>query len=99
MSIWIWTGFVLFVLVMLAIDLFVINRKAHVVSTREALRWTGVTVILAMMFAGVVYYVYEHGLVGSEEAVRQHAAKLGTSPGRAAMLEYLTGWIVEYSLS
>src|SRR5262245_62085765 len=90
MSIWIWTGFVLFVLAMLAIDLFVIILKAHVISTREALRWTAVTVVLALLFAGVVYYLYEQGLVG-QESVRQDAAVLGAGAGRTAMLEYLTG--------
>jgi tellurite resistance protein TerC len=99
MPLWIWSGFIVFVLVMLAVDLFFINRKAHVISTREALRWTAVTVVLALMFAGVVYYLYEHGFVGAEHAVRLDAAENQRGVGVTAMLEYLTGWIVEYSLS
>lgn len=99
MSIWIWSGFIVFVLVMLAIDLFLINRKAHVVSTKEALRWTGVTVVVALLFSGVVYYLYENGHVGADNPVLADAAAAGKSVGMTAMLEYLTGWIVEYSLS
>ena len=54
---WLWGGFTLFVLAMLALDLGVFNRKAHVVGFREALTWTGVWVTLAMIFnAGVWYF-------------------------------------------
>jgi hypothetical protein len=38
--IWIWVGFIVFVLAMLALDLGVFHRKAHVVSMREALGWS-----------------------------------------------------------
>ena len=50
-----WIGFGIFVLLMLALDLGVFHRKAHVISTREALIWTGVWVSLAMIFAAGVY--------------------------------------------
>lgn len=54
---WLWGGFTLFVLAMLALDLGVFNRKAHVVSFKEALTWTAVWVTLAMIFnAGVWYF-------------------------------------------
>jgi len=38
--IWLWTGFVVFVLLMLALDLGVFHRKAHVVTVKEALGWS-----------------------------------------------------------
>lgn len=50
-----WAGFVIFVILMLALDLGVFNRKAHVISVREALAWTGVWVALAGVFAIGVY--------------------------------------------
>jgi tellurite resistance protein TerC len=50
-----WAGFIALVLVFLALDLFVFHRKAHAVSMREALVWSVVWVILAMLFAGFVY--------------------------------------------
>jgi tellurite resistance protein TerC len=48
---WHWGGFVLIVLLFLALDLGVFHRKAHVVRFREALLWTGVWFTLAMVFA------------------------------------------------
>jgi tellurite resistance protein TerC len=50
-----WTGFVAFVLVMLAIDLGVFHRKAHEVTVKEAAAWSAVWVALAAVFAGGVY--------------------------------------------
>jgi tellurite resistance protein TerC len=49
-----WTGFIAFVLVMLAIDLGVFHRKAHEVSPKEAAAWSAVWVALAAVFAGGV---------------------------------------------
>ena len=47
---WLWVGFNLFVLAMLALDLGVFHRKAHVVSFREAMGWTVAWVTLAALF-------------------------------------------------
>jgi tellurite resistance protein TerC len=51
-----WIGFNVFVLLMLALDLGVFNRKAHVVKVKEALLWSGVWVALAMCFNVIIYY-------------------------------------------
>ncbi|CAM2820557.1 TerC family protein [Flavobacterium frigoris] len=51
-----WIGFNVFVLLMLALDLGVFNRKAHEITIKEALIWTGVWIILAMCFNGLIYY-------------------------------------------
>jgi tellurite resistance protein TerC len=57
-SIWVWVVFNLFVLAMLALDLGVFHRKAHVVSFREAGTWTAVWIALALVFnAGVWYFM------------------------------------------
>ena len=50
-SIWFWVAFIVFVLGMLALDLGVFHRKAHVIHPKEAAIWTGVWVTLAMLFA------------------------------------------------
>jgi tellurite resistance protein TerC len=47
---WLWVGFNGFVLLMLAIDLGVFHRKAHVVSFKESMTWTVVWISLAMVF-------------------------------------------------
>lgn len=49
-SIWLWIGFNVFVLAMLALDLGVFHRKAHVVSFREASIWSAVWIALALLF-------------------------------------------------
>jgi tellurite resistance protein TerC len=52
---WLWIGFNVFVLAMLAVDLFVFHREAHEVTTREAAGWTALWVALALMFGAGVY--------------------------------------------
>lgn len=55
---WLWIGFNLFVLAMLALDLGVFHRKAHVVSIRESIIWTLVWIALAMVFNfGIAHYM------------------------------------------
>lgn len=49
-TLWLWVGFNVFVLAMLALDLGVFHRKSHVVSLKESLTWTGVWVVLALLF-------------------------------------------------
>lgn len=55
-----WVVFILFILGMLALDLGVFHKKAHVIGTREALLWTAFWIILAMGFNIGVYFFYEH---------------------------------------
>ncbi len=52
---WLWIGFNLFVLAMLAVDLFVFHKEAHEVASWEAATWTTVWVVLAMLFGAGVY--------------------------------------------
>ncbi len=59
MTLW-WILFTLFILAMLALDLGVFNRKAHVISFKEALLWTSFWVSLALLFGVGVYYFYGH---------------------------------------
>ena len=59
-SLWLWVGFNVFVLAMLALDLGVFHRKSHVVSTREAIAWTVAWITLALLFnLGVWHYAGE----------------------------------------
>lgn len=51
-----WILFNVFVLLMLILDLGVFNRKAHEVSIKEAMIWTGVWILLAMGFNVIIYY-------------------------------------------
>lgn len=51
-----WAGFNIFVLCMLAIDLFVFHKRPHAIGLKEALGWTSVWIALAIVFNGVVYF-------------------------------------------
>jgi tellurite resistance protein TerC len=93
MAIWPWLGFITFVLIMLTLDLGVLNRRAHVIGTREALKWTGVCVVLALLFNVAVYYLYENHWFG----IGLHVG--GNLSGQQAALQFFTGYIVEQSLS
>jgi len=83
---WMWAAFVGFVLVMLALDLFVFGgRQAHKVGVKEAATWSLVWVSLALAFnAGLWWHL--NGTVGAEIADRK-------------ALEFLTGYLIEKSLS
>ena len=90
--IWFWTGFLTLVVLLLALDLGVLNRRAHKPSLREALGWTSGWVALGVLFSGVVYYIYENKLYeGSAGAIPYS--------GFDAMVTYLTGFVLEESLS
>lgn len=58
--VWVWIGFILFILTMLALDLGVLNRGAHVISAKQAMGWTVLWVSLALVFNVLVYFIYEH---------------------------------------
>ncbi|MGE3181419.1 MAG: TerC family protein [Phycisphaerae bacterium] len=93
MTIWLWLGFNVFVLLMLALDLGVFNRKAHVIRIREALIWTAVWVAMALAFNVGVYFLYEHHWLGIGLDANDPAA------GKEAALEFFTGYLIEKSLS
>ncbi len=94
MIVWLYAGFLLFVFVMLALDLGVFNRKAHVIGTVEALAWTAFWVSLSLVFSTVVYYIYEHDWLGAASSSSRHILN-----GRQAALQYITGYLIEESLS
>ncbi len=57
-QLWVWIGFNLFVLAMLAIDLGVFHREAHEVSMREAAAWSVLWISLALTFnLGIAYFM------------------------------------------
>jgi len=59
-AIWKWGLFNLFILVLLAFDLGVLNRKSHEVSLKEALAWSAFWIALALTFCGGVWWYGGH---------------------------------------
>jgi tellurite resistance protein TerC len=92
-----WLMFVAFVLVLLALDLGVFHRRAHVVGFREAVGWSVVWLSLGLAFSGVVYGCYEFGWCGLGTQVDPVDGLVNT--GATAVGKYLTGYVVEKSLS
>jgi tellurite resistance protein TerC len=81
-----WAGFFAIVLVMLAIDLFVVGGgKEHRVTFKEAATWSGIWVIVSLGFAGALWW-YLDGEMGREFANQK-------------ALEYVTGYLIEKSLA
>ena len=81
-----WAGFIAFVLAMLALDLFVLGgRQAHRVSVKEASAWVVAWVTLALAFGALLWW-YLDGSLGREVANRK-------------ALEFVTGYLIEQSLS
>jgi len=82
---WFYAGFTAFILMLLALDLGVFHRQAHIVSFRESLGWSVVWIATALAF-NYAFYLYA-------------AAKFGPNSGQQLGLEFLTGYIVEKSLA
>jgi tellurite resistance protein TerC len=99
-----WIGFILFVLAVLALDLGVFHRKNHVIGIREALLWSAFWIALGLAFSVFVYFGYEHHWLGLGTH-RDVVGVTGDDPGRVgndgrqAIIKYLTGYILEKSLS
>ena len=95
---WFYLCFTGFVLLLLALDLGVFHRKAHAVSFREAAGWSVVWVALALLFN---FLLYQYALWKFPQDARLMAVP-GFDPSGAAWrvaLEFLTGYVVEKSLS
>lgn len=60
-NIYFWTGFIVFVVLMLSLDLGVFHRKSHRVPVKEAIIWSIVWVSLAMIFMGLIYVFEDEG--------------------------------------
>jgi tellurite resistance protein TerC len=76
-DIYFWIIFNVFVLTMLVLDLYVLNRKSHVVKVKEALLWSAFWIGLAVAFNLLVWHW----------------------KGKQAALEFMTGYLIEESLS
>jgi len=94
---WLYAVFTAGVLGLLALDLGVVHRGARAVSVREAAGWSAVWVSLALVFNAVLF-LYTRRMLAADTRL----ASPGFDPGEAAWqtaLEFLTGYLVEYSLS
>jgi len=104
---WIYSAFTGLILFLLALDLGVFHRKAHVISVREALGWSAFWICLGLLFSVFIYFGYENHWLGlglttdMMGSAPQTLEGVGTvyNDGYSATMKYLTGYLVEKSLS
>jgi tellurite resistance protein TerC len=88
----VWAGFLALFLTLLFLDLSVLHREAAELSVRQALFWTTVWVSVATSFTFVIYGLYEYQWFGFEPGP-------GVMGGGDAVVQYVTGYLLEWSLS
>jgi tellurite resistance protein TerC len=86
---WVWIIFLVCIVLFLALDLGVFHKEDHVIKSKEAGIWTGIWVTVALSFSGVIYWLFNNGLVENPT---------GLTPNEA-VLKYITGYLIELSLS
>ncbi len=82
---WVWISFFALVLTALFVDIGIVNRKSHIPSRRETLVWSAVWISLALIFDGFIYWFVN--------------STYGHDPAVSKAKEFLTGYLVELSLS
>ncbi|MDG1871371.1 MAG: TerC family protein, partial [Flavobacterium sp.] len=85
----VWSCFIVAILLFLALDLGVFNKTPHVISTKEASKWTAIWVSISFVFSGVIYWLYDNAYIANPD---------GLKPTVAAM-KFITGYLIELSLS
>ncbi|MDH4105805.1 MAG: TerC family protein [Gammaproteobacteria bacterium] len=88
----VWIAFLALFLGLLMLDLSVLHRDSKTLSVRQALFWTAVWISVAMSFTGIVYGLYEHRWLGFVPGP-------GVADGTDAVVQYVTGYLLEWSLS
>lgn len=85
-NLWMWVGFIAFVLAMLGLDLFVLGgREAHRMSAREAAGWSLGWLCLALLFNGLLWWYLDD--------------RFGVEVANDKALEFFTGYLIEKALS
>ncbi len=85
----VWAAFLTMIICFLALDLGVFNKKDHVIKSREAALWTSLWVSIALGFSFVIYWLYSSGMTSNPTNMEPSTA----------VLKYITGYLIELSLS
>lgn len=107
-------GFVVFITAILLLDMLVIDRKAHVVSIKEAASWTGVWIALALLFSVFLWFHGDmvhgiHTFSDLQEVSGRYAAHIRLDPSdfegslqkyrHYMTISYISGYLIEKTLS
>ena len=85
----VWFFFLLGIFVFLVLDLGVFNKTPHIISTKEASKWTAIFISMSLAFSGVIYWLYLNNYVSNPDELKP----------TTAMIKYITGYLIELSLS
>ena len=85
----VWISFLTIIFIILALDLGVFNKTPHIISSKEATKWTAIWVSVSFIFSGVIYWLYSNNYVANPDELKP----------AAAAIKYITGYLIELSLS
>lgn len=85
----VWILFLAAILFFLALDLGVFNKTPHIISSKEAGKWTAIFVTISFLFSGVIFWIYKNGYIENPTNLTPHLASI----------KYITGYLIELSLS
>ncbi len=85
----VWILFFVLIFIILALDLGVFNKTPHIISTKEASKWTAIWVTFSFLFSGVIYWLYGSNYIANPTQLTQSDATL----------KFITGYLIELSLS
>jgi tellurite resistance protein TerC len=85
----VWISFFIIIFIILSLDLGVFNKTPHIIGAKEATKWTAVWVTVSFLFSGVIYWIYSTNLIENPDGLKPAAASI----------KYITGYLIELSLS
>ncbi len=85
----VWIIFIAAIFIFLALDLGVFNRKAHVISSKEAGIWTAIWVSMSLLFSIVIHWLYTTDYIANPDNLMPWDATI----------KFITGYLIELSLS
>ena len=85
----VWISFLTAVLIFLALDLGVFNKTPHIISTKEAGKWTAIWVALSFLFSFVIHWLYSTNYIANPDGLKPTTASI----------KFITGYLIELSLS
>ncbi|MCO6473794.1 MAG: TerC family protein [Melioribacteraceae bacterium] len=88
-----WSGFIVLILILLLLDLGVFHKKDSIISVKSAMLWTIFWIVLALLFSVFIYFAYENNWYD----IKNVAGTIYS--GKDAVIKYITGYVIEKSLS
>jgi tellurite resistance protein TerC len=85
----VWIVFLSAIVLFLALDLGIFNKNPHVIGAKEASKWTAGFVTISFLFSGVIYWLYSNSYIENPDGLKPMTASI----------KYLTGYLIELSLS